>query len=392
MNIKKIFFFTYTHAAQNRLERYGTDIFKRYGYDVEIWDFMPIIYPHYHSDQKENNLLRYEYYKIFNNVEGFITNLRGMEKESFIVSFLPYNQKTHPIYREISLRDLAYSVFVANALPAGSVSNNWRCRVLGLMKKFKKLNWNNLKSFVFHRIPFSQLGVSPAAVSLMGGERSGDILKMFPVGQSTKKVWAHQMDYDDVLRESATKVQEKDIAVFIDDDMPFHKEYKLFKVKPFVTADRYYSSINNFFNTIEKEFKIRVVIAGCPRSSYTDRINCFGGRDIHLKKTPELVRSARFCIVHASTAINYVVAYRKPFLLISSDELDKSLIAGVINNFSRLFSKKKINIESPSIGNLKDELVVNNSLYDEYMNSYIKKRGSKEKLLWEIFIEELKAL
>lgn len=378
---------------QNKLERYGTDIFKSHGYDVEIWDFMPIVYPHFKIDDDENELCTYDKYRAFKILNDFKTAIDSLECECFVIIFLPYCISALPIYRILTQKELPYAVFVVNSLPTYDSSKNGKSIIYKIMRKLVKANFSNIRDYLFRKISYKYFGVNPATMSIMGGERSEEVLKVyFPIDTTTKRIWAHTMDYDEMLIYNYDKPNKGfttgNIAVFIDDDMPYHSDYKLLNVKPSVSSEKYYNSIVKFFDYLEKELDVKIIIAGHPRSDYSNRLGCFGGREIIKYRTFELVRNSIFSITHASTAINFVVSLNKPLVLLTTDELINSDMKVLIDSFSFALEKRTINVDKNYDNNtIKEEISVNEQIYRRYKNLYIKKTDSSEKRLWEIVID-----
>jgi predicted TIM-barrel fold metal-dependent hydrolase len=65
--------------------------------------------------------------------------------------------------------------------------------------------------------------------------------------------------------------------------------------------------------------------------------------------------------------------------------LGKNIIGLEIQGIASELGKLPINIDHLSGFNWETEMEINNEKYDNYKNLYIKKRGTPEKLIWEIF-------
>ena len=66
-------------------------------------------------------------------------------------------------------------------------------------------------------------------------------------------------------RNGQFKVRKKNYAVFLDEDLFNHRDYKLNNKKKFVSK-LYFNEINNFFNFFEKKFKIKIIVCLHPRT------------------------------------------------------------------------------------------------------------------------------
>lgn len=132
------------------------------------------------------------------------------------------------------------------------------------------------------------------------------------------------------------------------------------------------------------------MIAAHPRSDYPGKPDCFEGRSIIQGKTASLIRDSSFVIAHSSTAINFAVLYQKPVLFITTDELQKKvsgmdIIGLYIPAIAAELGKVPVNIDHISGFCWEREMAVDADAYHRYKNNYIKKEGTPEEPMWEIF-------
>lgn len=111
-------------------------------------------------------------------------------------------------------------------------------------------------------------------------------------------------------------------AVFCDQYFPYHPDNESFIMGDIdKLATEYYSLMNQYFEYLENEYKVRVVVAAHPKSDYKG--NEFNGRPIVKFKTLELVRYADIVIQHSSMSISYAVIFDKPIALVITPGLKK---------------------------------------------------------------------
>jgi len=116
-----------------------------------------------------------------------------------------------------------------------------------------------------------------------------------------------------------TKIPGK-YAVFLDNMLPFHSDF--IRINSYsIDADVYFKKLNTFFDEIEKNLNLQVIIAAHPKSSYTQE---FDGRTVLKGLTNELVERSSLVLAHHSTAINYSVLNCKKLVLIYSNEFLKA--------------------------------------------------------------------
>ncbi len=215
------------------------------------------------------------------------------------------------------------------------------------------------------------------------------------ISDKTTVINTHSMDYDRYLEMDPSKPAYLDklskYCVFIDEYFPFHPDYVVAGVKPPCTENKYYPSLNKFFDYVEKKFNLPVIIAAHQRADYNSHPKAYPYRTIISGQTNYLVRDAEFVIMHSSTAISYAALFKKAILFITTDELKENndgLYDDAICTFARFFGKAPINTDG-DYSSLCEIPAIDEKLYDKYINDYIKVKGTPKKKIWEIFIDEI---
>jgi hypothetical protein len=131
-----------------------------------------------------------------------------------------------------------------------------------------------------------------------------------------------------------------------------------------------------------------VIIAAHPRSDYHKKNNPFNGRQCIINETINLVKYSKFVIIHSSTSTNYAVLYNKPIIFISSKKYT-TIYQKKIQFHSSLFNKFPINICQESKIDFEKEMKIDNDLYNNYKEDYIKETGTPEKPVWEVFADNV---
>ncbi|MCG2775789.1 MAG: hypothetical protein L6406_08950 [Desulfobacterales bacterium] len=209
----------------------------------------------------------------------------------------------------------------------------------------------------------------------------------FAISNETKILWSHIFDYEIYLRVMMQSIkQDNKMGVFLDQYFPFHPDAI---TSPLFAAEEYYPLLCRFFDHLEKNYGIHIVIAAHPRSRYETQESLYGNRTIMRGRTAELVKESGFVIMHDSTSINYAVLFKKPMIFITTDLLQKARM-GLTEFMACLFDKKVLNIDQSYEIDLNRELIVNERLYEEYLNKYIKKSGTDDTPAWQVFADCLK--
>ena len=91
--------------------------------------------------------------------------------------------------------------------------------------------------------------------------------------------------------------------------------------------------------------------------------------------------------------MSYAILFKKPIIFLTTDELLKSWIGPRIDLFASILKSCPINISN----NLNNNLNINNLLridenvYKNYLDLYLKVPNTPEIPLWQIFIEYLRS-
>lgn len=109
-------------------------------------------------------------------------------------------------------------------------------------------------------------------------------------------------------------------AVFCDEYFPLHPDLRYFEN---IKIDRleeytrqYQNSLCDFFDKVEKAYKVKVLIAAHPKSDY--EAGAWGGRSIYKYKTCELIKGCEFVLFHSSTSISFAYIFNKPLVMLTT--------------------------------------------------------------------------
>ena len=405
MKIKKVIYFVYAPFCQRDYKRFGIEIMNNNGFLVEVWDFTPIIYPEAYQAVKpidSIDISKHSYYKIYlRKIEAKLA-IANLKKDTIIISIMPgYSFKTYFIYKELSKANISYCFFCSNAIPAYTkikelYSGINKRRFMYFYNKFKSVNLSKISEFIFKNISHYWFPIQFSEFIFTGGSQS--ILNYnIPRSVDTKIVWCHTLDYDLYLDNIKVgfkkKLKSEKYVVFIDEYIPFHPDYFFMNIKPPTTPEIYYPILCNFFKYVEKETGIKVIIAAHPRSRYEEHPDYFGGREAIRGETRDLIRGCEFVLTHYSTSLNFAVLHKKPVIFITTNDLERSTIdANYIYSYSWEFKKIAYNIEQNYNIDWNKELIINEKIYNNYKEKYIKKNGTKEEYFWQIVADEIKKM
>lgn len=377
--ISKIIFFIATPFNKRDEERFGVEELQGNGFGVEVWDFTPVLNPDRFVKHVPVDKTDLEEYYIFCSRQDIIASISKLAGTCLILNLINYGYESYFIYRAITRQRLAYCqyryYFPVFELPKRG----------GFYKRLSNITLEKLIAYLFAAIPYQYLGVRPADILIAAGGNFS--LPKIPMDGRTKIFWTHHYDYEIYLRESQKPAEiDSSMIVFLDQYFPSHPDAHSEFVLP---PEEYYSLMRGFFDYLEKKYAVHIVIAAHPRSNYDAAPDCFGGRHTIFGKTAELVRKARFVILHDSASINYAVLFKKPLIFITTNRLQE-LRKGLIDYIAAMFGKRPLNLNDTFEVDLDRELAVDEAAYKKHKSVYIKKIGAPDIPTWQAFVDCLR--
>ncbi|MGB7789236.1 hypothetical protein [Methanoregula sp.] len=383
-------------------DRFGIQILQDEGFEVTVWDLTPCLHPGFYSTLEIPDRIDYRNLHIFERKADVLMSIAAFQDTDLAVCLIGFDYNSRFFYRAFSQHHIRYCVWQAISLPVSinpdtAISFSWR----KFLKKIAGMRLRAIGNHVVTRLMkkhYRLFGVRPATIAMLAGERSDDTY-FYPIDKTTKKLWLHLLDYDIYLeqRQQADRMFPGRYAVFLDEYLPFHPDYKYIGVEPPVSADEYYPGLCSFFAFLEKKYDLRVIIAAHPRSKYDAPQEYFGDRTVFRGKTAGLVRDAEFVIAHMSTAIDFAVLFNKPLIFVTNDILSRQQdgllpFGRYIDTVAAAFHKKPVNIDAVNYVDWDEEMNVDPGVYQKYRNAFIKKDGTPELPFWKIVADYIHTL
>jgi len=219
-----------------------------------------------------------------------------------------------------------------------------------------------------------------------------------PISDKTHFIWGHLWDYDLYLDEMKNQIApDSTLGIFLDEYYPLHTDYDYLGIVSPIGADEYYAKLRTFFDYLETNYHVRIVIAAHPRSDYSESTDYFGGRPIIKGQTARLVHESSFVIAHDSTSINFAVLFRKPLIFITMDKIQKCDVGRLttalsIESMAHALKKTTLNLDTMNEFDWSKELQIDMQSYMDYQNDIIKKAGTPEIPFWEIYIKSIRQI
>ena len=182
-------------------------------------------------------------------------------------------------------------------------------------------------------------------------------------------------------------------AVLLDGAGPAYvSDQELIGSKSILTSDKWYPTLVSFFEQLEHEMAIKIVVAGHPKSKFVKNPKEFGFREVIYGCTENLVKHSEFVIMRFSTAVSYAVMYAKPILIIYNEQIKShSEYFNQLHNYADILSISPINIDAlpPSIVG---DLRVTKDAYTRYKENYLTSLNDHPKPNYRIIIEDILGL
>jgi len=378
--IKRVVFLTLSPLSSRDYERFGIDILEKSGLEVEV------IYIGYLVYGIENSIEFSDMAHDIINYSELKESILNFKRDSIFVKLFGLSSKTIKIDRFL-FKYNALSVGVnQNSIPLSIKEINYSEKI---KLHLKRLSLNGLLQKLIFLYSIKVLRVKANDYMILGGLKSDNI-----EDSTMSKIWTHSLDYNLFLehKKSNLIVTNERYALYLDEYLPYHPDFKKIGIdrEYRAIADSYYQKMNSFFDKLEENFSLRVIIAAHPRAEYKKLGDVWNGRKIVFGKSIELVKDSEFCLMHASTSINFSVLYRKPILFLTLKELDP-LYGSFISSFSEEIGCSRIFIDNKFDKNqIENSLIINDNAYDRYKENYIKKSGTPEKNSWQIFADFIK--
>jgi hypothetical protein len=208
---------------------------------------------------------------------------------------------------------------------------------------------------------------------------------LFP--PSERYIPAHVMDYDLYLEENSRLPKPLDAAVFIDQNFGFHPDIKSMFLDWF-DVDEFYHHLRLFFDRIESELGLEVVIAAHPRGVYDQPHALFGNRRIFYSQTPTLIRNGQLMITAYSTSIAQAILHEKLILFYTSSGLSSHpTFSTLIQNQSQYFGSRPCVIDKLEQGRMSSYIYDTRNIRESFIPDWIKHPNSPPKPHWDIILD-----
>jgi hypothetical protein len=387
-NQKKVIYLISSPLSERDFNRFGIKNWVNKGWKVNVFDFTFFLYPKFFKFINGDKLsCNFEGLKIFKNINEALIFLEVLENKVVFIDFLGFSSAEAKI-RKVAKRNGILVRALLGSIPEVKIKININ-DILNLIKN-PIISFEKLLFFIKQKFEHIRSKRTIPDYLVIGGTRH----MLSANNKKTSVIKAHNFDYDFFIREKYIKLNKKEkFLIFLDEDGCDHSDYVRLGIRAPVTADKYYPVIDHGLSEISKSLNLKIKVAAHPRSNFRLKTKKYK-HTILENKTFELIRDAYVVVAHNSTALQWAVVMKKPIIFVSTDEIQNEFYAKgyakQIDNHAETLGKKVVNLSNTSnINNWRDYLNVDEEKYEKYIETYIKTKESKQKLLWDIVIEHI---
>jgi len=405
MTIRRKIIFLNNYPLDDRdVKRFGLEILPTIGFDVEIWDVSHFYYSYLDkisSFKLKDSRISVSKLDTLNQARHKVTGIAGDDVVIIAGTTLKIvSIKTLILHILLNSTQATYGAVLWGDHPvhlsrinSSHAKKNFLLVSFNFGKKLFKKKY--LTSTLWREFDNSVLiGKTLQALRIFKPLHIiwlGTLINRIPkrcIGSNTQLKHVHNFDYDRFLETNEIFAIAADKPVFLDSMGPLHTDYIVESRNSVTNIEEYANLVNEFFDKFEAETGSEIIIAAHPRSNRKIAEQLYGNRKVFFDKTPELIRGSSLVIsIDGGTAIGFAVLWKKPLIILNSMKLDLE-----IQEFNKLFvallAPTKINLDNHySIPHIAP---INVDLYEIYKETYIKKKGTPNKLFWNVVAEDIK--
>lgn len=338
-------------------------------YEIEYWStyflyhnqdfYSKIFYNNYKKEREKSIILK--------TVKELINKSSELTTNDIVITSEVINYKNYEFFNLIYNKGVKIIYFYPENIPNIKLEKKYFKRVLNIFVSLKSLSGfyekanNKIYTYLYRKKIENFYKNIKNSIFLVAGEKLEKEIKEKIKDNSNKIIPIMSRD---LLKYRLTKVKVKDQIVFLDQNLPFHPDFKVQEVET-VNSELYYKYLNKIFDEIEKKYKMNVIIAAHPSSDYN--INLFNNRKVIKFNTIEEIKKSKYIIGHYSTSLGLATVEKKPMMLINMDFFPE-LVKSCVRTFEEEFGIKSINITE---NNIDIKFQKNKKFYDRYYNNFL---------------------
>lgn len=387
----------YKHFEKKDIDMFDIAEMRKQGFDIEIWVLVKMSY-NYNIDKPLHCYEGKEVieFRTFGQLEERISKMNM--KTSFFILYPgeAYDSVSNFVRKSIVMHKGKYANYHYSLTGVSDfVFENRNFKFFDIAREYFA-GWRNnpYKLYSDFKI-FINTFFYPSTYEFLQGEVGYSRVRNKFLRLSKKCVVLHSTDIDIYIRNKKKKINnelfEKKYAVFIDQYLVGHSDFKKEELKsPISSQERYYAELNSFFILIEKVYDCEIIIALHPKAEYVG--NPFQGRTMLINQTHALMENAIFCILQSSECYSFALFLKKPyFQIITTDLKQDKLMNEYIMKYEQQGLSRVCDISSVDEERIKEYLnVYNADIHDSYVDYFMGFRNNSELLNMSVICQLIK--
>jgi hypothetical protein len=403
---QRIIFVTNYPIDKRDSKRFGFEILQESGYEVFIWDVSKLYYSNVFIskiDYYQSNFVEIKKFVSLKQIKFEVNKMKNSDillvagttiKIQSIKTFLLHKMLSHSvgIYSAVFWGDHP----IHDNLPKNKNILRGIKRIIGFFPRILKKNY--ITSVIWREINNSKIItwgirvtdlISPLHIIWMAALENR--VPKISLDKNTILRFIHNLDYDAFLETELKEINFEKLGnyvVILDSMGPLAHDYVIESRESKINLSTYSQLIKEFMYKFEIQTGQKILIAAHPKSDLEVTGVLYGGAEVFFHRSSDLVSQAKAVIsIDGSTAIGFAVMWKKPLIILNSSLFD---LQGIEFNklFSSLLGAIQIDLDSDySIPTIRD---IDDRLYEDYQNKFIKKHGTPKTLFWKVVVEDLK--
>lgn len=388
----KVIYISYVPLSQKIKEDFYFDVLRENSIEVAFWDLTCLYFPEQYDINKNPDPLVTRI-NTFSGLNKAITQENKSDSPVYI-SLITYTGLVIRLFRILTKNNCKLLFFARGMLPMPSWSLSTRINALFSSGKI----FREIYQALLHGIAgiYKRTGwVKPYDTIFTAGSEG---YRTLWIGNKMDRKYGLQIqlnsfDYDKFLAvKDVLPLINEPYIVFLDEYLPFHPDFLILNKKT-INPGEYFLELNNFFDRLERQMNMKIVIAAHPKAELYRTEDHFKGRPVIFDKTCELVKHSEFAIAHMSTAISFPVLSRKPIVFLSTIGIKKDMLSHhlIIENFAKVLNAGMVLYDDLNTSPIK-VTTVDAGAYNEYIYKYLTSPISEKQFSKDIFLTFLKNL
>lgn len=162
---------------------------------------------------------------------------------------------------------------------------------------------------------------------------------------------------------------------------------------PPASRDKFSDEIVRLLDNISLQTGLDILVSCHPKADLCDTKLLYAGYQVVNQPSSDLIRHCSAALSHTSTSIGYAVMASKPIILVTSDELCRSVLAPSEVAFSKELGIDYFNMSGDFDLDMTEALgPASKQHYHRYQERYIRQSSAEKRPLWPLVFSRLKEL